>query len=83
MSADELHRFKFYHVNRLRDKFKLILPEHKLYDTRTTFYTRCETCGVSDLARDLFVGHSRGKLPKAYTDVPDEYLWREGQKFVY
>lgn len=83
MSADDLHRFKFYHVNRLRDKFKLILPEHKLYDTRTTFYTRCETCGVSDLARDLFVGHSRGKLPKAYTDVPDEYLWLEGQKFVY
>lgn len=83
LSTDELHRFKFYHVNRLRDKFKLILPEHKLYDTRTTFYTRCETCGVSDLARDLFVGHSRGKLPKAYLDPPDEYLLQEGQKFVY
>lgn len=83
MTADEQHRFKFYHVNRLRDKFKLILPHHKLYDTRTTFYTRCEMCGVSDLARDLFVGHSRGKLSQAYTDPPDEYLLQEAQKFIY
>jgi integrase len=74
---------KFYCTNRIRDKFKEILPHHKLYDLRTTFYTRCQECGVSEVARKLFVGHSLGGLADTYTDVSDEYLIAEAQKLVY
>ncbi|MDE7296872.1 MAG: site-specific integrase [Clostridia bacterium] len=62
---------------------KNILPNHKLYDLRTTFYTRCHECGVADVARMEFVGHSLGKLGDAYTDLSDEFLLKEGAKIFY
>lgn len=68
----------------LRNAFNKILGNaHKLYDLRTTFYTRCKTCGVSPAARDEFMGHSSGELGNAYTDLPDEYLIQEGKKLDY
>ena len=67
----------------IRDKFKAILPNHILYDMRTTFYSRCKECGIADAARDEFVGHSLGALGNAYTDLSDEYLLKEGAKFYY
>lgn len=73
----------FYYISRVREKFKTILPQHKLYDLRTTFYTRCVEYGVSEIARKLFVGHSLGGLANTYTDVSDEYLIKEAQKLVY
>ena len=75
----------FENINRdvIREKFKAILPNHILYDMRTTFYSRCKECGISDAARDEFVGHSLGALGNAYTDLSDEYLLNEGAKFKY
>ena len=75
----------FESINRdvIREKFKAILPNHILYDMRTTFYSRLKECGVADAARDEFVGHSLGALGNAYTDLSDEYLLREGAKFIY
>lgn len=73
----------FYAVNRIGEKLRAILPNHKLYDLRTTFYTRCQERGVSELARNLFVGHSLGKLANTYTDVSDDYLIAEAQKVKY
>ena len=72
-------------VNRdvIREKFKAILPNHIVYDMRTTFYSRCKECGIADAARDEFVGHSLGALGNAYTDLSDEYLLKEGAKFQY
>ena len=72
-------------VNRdvIREKFKAILPNHIVYDMRTTFYSRCKECGIADAARDEFVGHSLGALGNAYTDLSDEYLLQEGAKFKY
>ena len=67
----------------MREKFKKILPNHRLYDLRTTFYSRLKECGVSDTAIKLFVGHSLGALGNAYTCVSDEFLKREMEKFEY
>ena len=64
----------------LRRRVSAALPNHKLYDLRTTFYTRCDEYGVAEPARDEFVGHSGGALTNAYRDLSDEYLLREGQK---
>ena len=59
------------------------LTHAKLYDLRTTFYTRCQMCGVSEPARNEFVGHSGGILKDTYTDLPDSYLKSEGEKLNY
>ena len=76
---------EFEMVNRdvIREKFKAIIPNHIVYDMRTTFYSRCKECGIADAARDEFVGHSLGALGNAYTDLSDEYLLKEGAKFKY
>ncbi|MCM1289322.1 MAG: site-specific integrase [Corallococcus sp.] len=60
-----------------------ILPGHKLYDSRTTFQTRCTECGIPDNVIGIFMGNSIGKLKEAYTDFSDEYLFAEGQKLRY
>ena len=72
-------------INRdvIREKFKEVLPNHILYDMRTTFYSRLKECGIADAARDEFVGHSLGALGNAYTDLSEEYLLKEGEKFKY
>lgn len=71
-------------LDKLREALKAIFGNaHKLYDLRTTFYTRCKMYGVADAARDEFVGHSSGILADTYTDLPDDYLIKEGEKLNY
>ena len=60
--------------------FKSILPNHKIYDLRTTFYSKCKELGVSDPALNHFVGHSLGTIGNTYTDLSDEYLIKEAKK---
>jgi len=67
----------------LENRFKQVLPNHKLYDMRTTFQTRCSECGVSDNVIGVFMGNSIGRLKEAYTDFSDEYLLKEGEKLKY
>lgn len=76
-------KLDFPRLEYMRDHFNKILPNHILYDLRTTFYTRCEECGVAPPARDEFVGHSRGELNNTYSDLSDEYLLKEGEKLVW
>lgn len=67
-------------VEKLRKVLKDILPNHILYDLRTTFYTRCDEFDVSAAARDFFVGHSSGALTNAYRNLSDEYLLEQAKK---
>lgn len=73
----------FCRVETLRKKFNDILPNHKLYDLRTTFYTRCQECGVAEVAIKKFVGHSLGVLAETYTDLSEAFLIKEGAKLKY
>ena len=68
-------------VETLRKLVKSALPNHKLYDLRTTFYSRCKECGISQTAIDEYMGHSLGALGNAYTDISDDFLLKEGEKF--
>ncbi|MBQ8885014.1 MAG: hypothetical protein IJY62_01375 [Clostridia bacterium] len=67
-------------IDNFRKELKGIIPGHRLYDLRTTFYTRCDELGVAPPARDHFVGHSGGVLTNTYRDLSDEYLLNEGEK---
>lgn len=76
-------KLEFTRLEQIRNKMRSILPNHKLYDLRTTFYTRCTECGIAEAALKKFVGHTLGGLADTYTDLCDEFLLKEGQKFVY
>lgn len=80
---DGLEEIEFASLRIMRDKFNKLFPEHRLYDLRTTFYTRCQECEVAPVARDEFMGHSLGALGNAYTDLSDDFLYDEGQKLKY
>lgn len=80
VDVQELH---FPNVQCISKRFKQLFPNHRLYDLRTTFYTRCQECGVADVARMEFVGHSLGALGDTYTDLSEEFLLKEGEKLNY
>lgn len=73
----EVDKLSFYRLEQIRHKFNGILPNHKLYDLRTTFYTRCMECGVAEAAIKKYVGHTLGGLADTYADLGDDFLKRE------
>lgn len=80
VGVDSLH---FYGTNRMREKLHTIFPKHTLKDMRKTFNTRCQECGIAEVARKLYMGHSLGALNNTYTGISDEFLLQEGEKFFY
>lgn len=67
----------------LNRRFQKILPNHKLYDMRPTFQTRRSERGIPDNVIGVWMGNSIGKLKEAYTDLSEEYLLKEAEKFRY
>lgn len=80
---EDMTELYFTRLEQIRHKFNGILPNHKLYDLRTTFYTRCMECGVAEVATKTFAGHSLGGLADTYTDLSDDFLKAEGEKLSY
>lgn len=78
-----VEEISFSSLRIMRDRFNKLFPQHKLYDLRTTFYTRCQECGISEVAIKKFVGHSLGVLAETYTDLSEAFLLSEGNKFMY
>ena len=76
-------KLEFSSVKTIRNQFNRTLPNHKLYDLRTTFYTRCQECGVAEVATKTFVGHALGGMADTYTDLSDDFLKAEGMKLSY
>ena len=72
--------FPIFRTQYLSKNFRKHCPNHRLYDLRVTFNTRCKELGVAEHARMHFMGHSLGALGEAYTDLSDEYLLKEGKK---
>lgn len=79
----DLTEFNFPCTKTLVKSLKRVLPNAKLYDLRTTFYTRCQEFKVAETARDIMIGHSLGALANAYTDLSNEYLINEANKLKY
>lgn len=67
----------------LRKRFKELMPDYQLKDLRKTFNSRCIECGINDTVRKLWVGHSLGELGRTYTELSDEYMLLEAEKFFY
>lgn len=64
--------------------FKTVMPNHKPYDLRTTFATRCQECKVLEQVVQVFMGHSaRTLLGKVYTSFDDAFLIKEAKKVKY
>lgn len=80
---EDITELYFTRLEQIRNKFNKILPGHRLYDLRTTFYTRCMECGVAEAAIKKFVGHNLGGLADTYADLSDEFLLTEGRKLDY
>ena len=78
-----VEKLQFPGANYMRNYFNAVLNKHTLKDLRTTFNTRCIECGISDIARKRFMGHSLGAMGDTYTDLSDDYLIAEGSKFKY
>ena len=74
---------KIARVENFRKLYKSILPDHIIYDMRTTFYSRCKEFGVSEYALSEYMGHSLGAIGNAYTDLSDEYLLNESKKLDF
>lgn len=75
--------FKIPPYERLRVEFKALMPEYSLKDLRKTFNSRCIECGINEIVRKLWMGHSLGELGKAYTELSDEFMLKETQKFYF
>lgn len=80
---DGVETIEWVPTDRMRLRLSAVLPNHTLKDLRTTFYTHCVTCGVAESARDEMIGHDSGVLKETYTDLPDEFLYKEAEKLVW
>ena len=67
----------------VRLQFKALMPGFQLKDLRKTFNSRCIECGINDVVRKLWMGHSLGALGQAYTELSEDFMLSEAQKFFY
>lgn len=81
---DNITTIKLHHPATIDDRLKKVLPNHTLKDMRTTFQTRCTEHKIAEVAIGMFMGNGIGsELKKTYTNVSDEWLIKEINKFSY
>lgn len=73
-----------FSIYEYRTIFNRAIQNHRLYDLRDTFATRCQECGVPENVVQLWMGHTPGTLlGNVYTRFSDDYLLSEGKKVKY
>lgn len=70
-------------LDTLRNVFHQIFPNHRMYDLRHTFSTRCQQFVRREIA-EIWLGDSPTRLiGKTYTHFPDDFMQAEAKKIDY
>ena len=82
---EELPNFQSLYLNRLQRTLKEWLPNHHLHDTRHTFITRAQECGIAREVVSLWAGHKADNTmtSNVYTHFSDAFQLSEIKKFDY
>ncbi len=80
---------KNVNLEKLKSRFRRLMPSHHPHELRYTFITRCKEAGVNPEVVMLWDGHTQdsdvrtSKVDRGYTDYSQEYILSEAEKVNY